>query len=263
MTKTSKAALSYHQNTPQYSQVPGWNKKIKSLHSTARYAFLTWVHNGRPKYGVYFEKMKVTRKKFKLSLRHCRRLKEQHKSDALATALQSSSLRTAFWKKVRAVYRKDNNSIPLSVGNATGQSDVANMWKSHYSGLLNSASGKSCDKIFVDNFLTRRSSFCNIINFQCTAPVMCNLIKKLPLQKSAGADGITAEHLRYAHNCVCIYLSALFNLCVSHGFIPEDCLITDIIPILKCKNKDATNVGNYKLWLLLFLSFLNILYYFT
>ena len=68
LTKASKAALSYHQNTPQYSQVSGWNKKIKSLHSAARYAFLTWVHNGRPKHGVYFEKMKVTRKKFKLSL---------------------------------------------------------------------------------------------------------------------------------------------------------------------------------------------------
>ena len=112
--------------------------------------------------------------------------------------------------------------------------------------LLNSASGKSCDKIFVDNFLTRRSSFCNITNFQCTASVMCNLIKNLPLQKSAGADGITAEHLRYAHYCVCIYLSVLFNLCISHGFITEDCLITDIVPILKCKNKDATNVGNYR-----------------
>ena len=131
MTKASKAASSYYQNTPQYSQVPGWNKKIKSLHSAACYAFLTWVHNGCPKHGVYFEKIKVTCKKFKLSLRHCRRLKEQHKLDALATALQSSSSRTAFWKKVRAVYRKDNNSIPLSVGNATGQSDVAYMWKSH------------------------------------------------------------------------------------------------------------------------------------
>ena len=124
LTKASKAALSYHQNTPQYSQVSGWNKKIKSLHSAACYAFLTWVHNGRPR--VYFEKMKVIRKKFKLSL-HCRKLKKQHKLDALATALQSSSLKTAFWKKVRAVYRKDNNSIPLSVGNATGQTDVANI----------------------------------------------------------------------------------------------------------------------------------------
>ena len=73
LTKASKAALSYHQNTPQYSQVTVWNKKIKSLHSAARYAFLTWVHNGRPKHGVYFKKMKVTRKKFKLSLRYCRR----------------------------------------------------------------------------------------------------------------------------------------------------------------------------------------------
>ena len=73
----------------------------------------------------------------------------------------------------------------------------------------------------------------------------CNLIKKLPLQKSAGADSITPEHLLYAHYCVCIYLSVLFSLCMSHGFISEDCLITYIVPILKCKNKDATNVGNY------------------
>ena len=29
-------------------------------------------------------------------------------------------------------------------------------------------------------------------------------------------------------------------------FIPEDCLIIDIVSILKCKNKDATNVGNYR-----------------
>ena len=29
LTKASKAALSYYQNTPQYSQVPGWNKKNK------------------------------------------------------------------------------------------------------------------------------------------------------------------------------------------------------------------------------------------
>ena len=116
LTKASKAALSYHQNTPQYSQVPGWNKKTKSLHSAACYAFLTWVYNCRPRHGVYFEKMKVTRKKFKLSLRHYRKLKDQPKSDALATALQSTSSRTAFWKKVRVVYRKDNNSIPLFVG---------------------------------------------------------------------------------------------------------------------------------------------------
>ena len=51
LTKASKAALSYHQNTLQYSQVPGWNKKIKSLHSAACYAFLTWVHNGCPRHG--------------------------------------------------------------------------------------------------------------------------------------------------------------------------------------------------------------------
>ena len=99
LTKASKAALSYHQNTPQYSQVPGWNKKIKSLHSAARYAFLTWVHNGRPKHGVFFEKMKVTRKKFKLPLRHCRRLKKQHKSDALAMLFNQVLQEQHFGKK--------------------------------------------------------------------------------------------------------------------------------------------------------------------
>ena len=121
------------------------------------------------------------------------------KSDALATALQSSSSRTAFWKKVRAVYRKDNNSIPLSVGNATGQTDVANMWKCHYSGLLNSASGKSCDKIFVDNFLTRRSGFCNITNFQCTAPIILLLL--LAFTFSQGWHSVSSFSTSFCLQC--------------------------------------------------------------
>ena len=88
LTKAFKGSIKLSSEYPSIFSGFRVEQKIKSLHSAARYAFLTWVHNGRSKHGVYFEKMKVTCKKFELSLRHCRRLKEQHKSNALATALQ-------------------------------------------------------------------------------------------------------------------------------------------------------------------------------
>ena len=59
---------------------------------------------------------------------------------------------------------------------------------------------------------------------------------KLPLNCSAGADKISAEHLIYADFSIRFYLSALFNLCLSHGVIPSPCLDTILVPIVKNLN---------------------------
>ena len=49
-----------------------------------------------------------------------------------------------------------------------------------------------------------------------------------------------AEHISYANSSVCNHLSSLFNVCLMHGEIPQECMQTVIVPI--CKNKN----GNYR-----------------
>ena len=76
--------------------------------------------------------------------------------------------------------------------------------------------------------------------------MMCNsfkiksLLHKLPLNRAAGKDSIFAEHIFYADSIVCNHLSSLFNVCLMHGKIPQECMQTVIVPI--CKNKNGTLV---------------------
>ena len=63
---------------------------------------------------------------------------------------------------------------------------------------------------------------------------------------SSGADHLSAYHLCYADPSINIYLSILFNLCLFRGVIPDKCLASVIIPIVKDKNKDLQDVNNYR-----------------
>ena len=73
-----------------------------------------------------------------------------------------------------------------------------------------------------------------------------SLLHKLPLNRAAGKDGIFAEHIFYADSSVCNHLSILFNVCLMHGKIPQECMQTVIVPICKNKNGNIIDAGNYR-----------------
>jgi len=49
---------------------------------------------------------------------------------------------------------------------------------------------------------------------------LASLLQKLPLNKAAGPDCISAEHLLYADESLRFFLSELLNMCIVHGKIP-------------------------------------------
>ena len=67
-----------------------------------------------------------------------------------------------------------------------------------------------------------------------------SLLHKLPLNWAAGKDGI------FADSSVCNHLSSLFNVCLMHGKIPQECMQTVIVPICKSKNGNISDAGNYR-----------------
>jgi len=81
---------------------------------------------------------------------------------------------------------------------------------------------------------------------------MCNsfqiklLLHKLPLNRAAGKDGIFAEHIFYADSSVCNHMSSLFNVCLMHGKIPQECMQTVVVPICKNKNGNISDAENYR-----------------
>ena len=133
------------------------------------------------------------------------------------------------------------------MGGAEGVESVSEMWKNPYCSLLNSVkSNDTAAKDFVQIQMHCSVLFNNFNNFCCTPDVLGPLMCKLKLNCAAGADNITAEHLCYSDHSIKFYLSVLFNMCLSHGFVPKACLDTLLVPIVKNKNKNVQDINKYR-----------------
>ena len=66
------------------------------------------------------------------------------------------------------------------------------------------------------------------------------------MQKAAGLDGIQPEHIKYGEGMLALYLSIAFTLFLSHSFVPHQFLSSVIVPIIKDRCGDITDVYNYR-----------------
>ena len=181
--------------------------------------------------------MKESRRKFKYALRQCKSDEEQHRADAIAAALYKDSTKKFFWHTLSK--NKRQNCTSASAGGFSRPQAISDTWKQHYSSLLNCIPETSQnEKNFVNSFIDSTMQVNDVENFKCSVPLLNLLLNNLSLRCSSEADHLSAHHLCYADPSINIYLSILFNLCLFHGVIPDNCLASVIIPIVKDKNKD-------------------------
>ena len=83
-------------------------------------------------------------------------------------------------------------------------------------------------------------------NIHITPSMVEAAIAKLKAGKSCGNDGIAAEHFKNADNSLLVHLSLLFTCLVSHGYLPSDFMKTLIVPLVKNKTGDTSDVNNYR-----------------
>ena len=183
-----------------------------------------------------------SRKQFKYELRRCKRLKDQKSADALAKVFHSDTSFKAFWQNIKKL--KKSCPLPAAVGGASGSQKIAEMWKNHFSNLLNSVENDEY-KEFVYNNITCKNSYMNSSQYMCDVSTIQSLMCKLPFNSAVGSDSISAEHICFANFTVALYLSLFFNMCILHGYIPKPCINTVIVPIVKNKN------GNHQDWVII------------
>ena len=83
-------------------------------------------------------------------------------------------------------------------------------------------------------------------DFMSTPCNVQSLLWKLSLNRAAGSDEISAEHLIYADPQVCALLSKLINTCISHGVMPQACIETILVPIYKNNKSNIHDKNNYR-----------------
>ena len=79
-----------------------------------------------------------------------------------------------------------------------------------------------------------------------TAPDVRECLKSIKMGKAAGLDGLAAEHFVYSHNIICAHLSLLFTSLLRHGYLPAALMQSAIVPILKNRQGDTSDINNYR-----------------
>jgi len=68
----------------------------------------------------------------------------------------------------------------------------------------------------------------------------------LKYHKSCGPDGIPAEAIKYSGHLLSVHLTLLFNMCLCHSLMSDDLINTTVVPLLKNKYRDISDVNNYR-----------------
>jgi hypothetical protein len=231
-----------------YSQsefnIPGWNTYVKEKHESARNAFLIWHDVGKPKYGYHFDAMKQTRAVFKLALRYCKNNVEQLKADACAESLYSKDA-CKFWNNVYKMSNNKSSSHVVTVNGAFGAQSTVEMWKGYFEKLYCSTVHSEYQKLYENKISESRLSNTGNTSLLSVHEVM-QAVASQKRGKAPGPDGIHTEAFIFGGHRLSLYLSILFNIFLEYGYVPDAFHRATIIPLVKCKNGDLSDVNNYR-----------------
>ena len=73
---------------------------------------------------------------------------DQLRQDAIDSALSDDS-EGKFWKEIKKL-SPNNVPLPVSIDDATGKQEVADMWKEHFKNLLNCVKGKNIGSLITE-----------------------------------------------------------------------------------------------------------------
>ena len=183
--------------------------------------------------------MNQFRLRFKSALKYCQQNETIMRANALAESMMNNDI-NGFWKDVHKI---TNSKVPLAtkVNECVGDAKIAEMWKCHYKSLLNSVqSGKSKNSVMLDVNKQIKSSI-TITPFD-----ILDALRNIKCSKSSGIDGISAEHIVFAHSRIHVLLSLLFSAFITHGSLPGMFMKTAIVPIFENKIGDTSDKNNYR-----------------
>ncbi len=223
-------------NKPSEFCIAGWNDLVAEKHVIARTSFLEWMALGKPREGFEYNMMRRTRAQLKLAVRFCKRNEEQLRCDALAKDHLKNN--DDFWKKVKILHNGRMTKHATVIGDAKDDASIVRLWKQSFQQLY---SQRSNEGLLVDTILHASNSAYTI-----SVVDVNKAIQNLKCRKSYGPDGVAPEAIKYGGSVLAVHLTLLFNMFISHCYIPVDLIQTTIVPLLKNKAGDISDMSNYR-----------------
>ena len=224
---------------PSKYNVPGWNERARELNYAVRDAVFNWNIAGRPRGGQLAVAMRIAKSRFRRELAFLRQNEQQLRAQALLTKLRQGKCKD-FWKEVRSLNPK-KEALPLAVAGVTGEANIARIWGRHFLDIANSVDSEE-NRGWVQNALDNVPAVNEIISVN----EVRSIVKGLKNNKAVGNDDIPGEVYKYASHRLIAVLALFLSGCIQVKELPRQVMHVTVIPLLKCKTKDPSDINNYR-----------------
>lgn len=236
------ASNDYVRNTiisNKFKVIPGWNRRVKNLHSIARASYLNWVRAGKVIGTDEHKRMVDTRREFKKALKDCKA--DEHKEICNSIVEKFSyGNKKKFWKEVK----RQKGSIKKAniIDGIYEKQEIVDLFTDKY--LCNQTEQDAdCKREFMNCF---RRYWWDGQNrcMSMSAVTLKKCIKRL--NNGVGHDGIHSAFLSNASENILRNLSLFYNACLSHCYLPTELLKGNITPNIKNTKVNMTSSNNYR-----------------
>ncbi len=228
----------------QKTPIPGWSEYIKPYRDQSIFWHKLWQDNGSPRAGIIADIRRKTRAQYHNELKRIRRHENDIRFSKLANSFHSDGQRD-FWAEIKKL-RGRSTCTPNNIDGTRGANGIADLFSCKYKHLYNSVpydiDKMNALKNGISQDIVNKSSNTTFVNVDN----VCTAMSLLKLGKHDGNKGHFTNHLIHGTYRLFCYMSLLFNSMISHGYVPDDFLLSTLIPIPKSKRKSLNCSDNYR-----------------
>ena len=217
--------------------VPGWNDYCKDLYREGRRCFMAWCNMGRPRTGMIFDSMKLSRSNFKSALNFCKKNELNIRRKKLIDSFRDKN-KSNFWKNVRNLSKK---VVSSNIDGLNNNEDITKMFTEKYHKILddpmcnlvedNPDGGQDVDHDGLFHVFFRDYTIDNSID---------------KLNPGIDWEFFHANHLKWSGPKFRSLLGKLFKCMLIHSYVPDEMLVGAINPRLKNGKIIRTDSDNFR-----------------
>ena len=187
----------------------------KNLKNASKFWHKVWEEAGCPSTGVLSAIKIKAKKRYKYEVRRLKLRQQFLLQDRLARSF-ASKRKDKFWVHVKRLMSRPSHPS-LLVDGVNGKTEIANIFASKFSALLNKHSSSSRNSLLA----TIQSSLTSPHIFSVTVTEdQVSAISQLKPHKS-DASSVTLENIKFASPVIITPLSLFFTAVLRHGHMPQ------------------------------------------
>ena len=228
-----------------------WTPELTQLRDQSIAIQQLWLNEGRPRQGPTYQERLRVRASYKNAIRLAKKAPKQAAWNRLHTSMETQDT-DSFWKMWRSVYNKNKSHVPPVVDGHSSKDGIASAFQKSFEANCKPNNSSKVDELNTQfgekyqEYSDNHAHNCDCAQFIISLDSTIDAVFSMRQGKSSDDDGIQAEHFQNGPLILLIRMTSLFNFMLAHSYVPTQFRFGTIIPIIKDRKGNASDVSNYR-----------------